>query len=98
MFPRLPIQCLSLWIVTPCPRLYFIHSTLSRLQVRKFIIQIHAQSEGTVVIQLPKVRLMERRKYTLINATLMFVWAVKGRVGISSLMDYFASCSESAAA
>lgn len=98
MLPLLPIQCLSLWIVTPCPRLYFIHSTLSRFQVMKSIIQIHAQSEGTVVIQLLKVRLMERRKYILINATLMFVWAVDGRVGISSLMDYFASCSESAEA
>lgn len=98
MFPLVPVLCLSLWIVTARPKLYFIHSTLSRPQVRKSIIQIHVQTEGTVLIQLQKVKLMEHRKYNLINATLMFVWAVDGRVGISSLMDYFASCSESTAA
>lgn len=98
MFPLVPIQCLSLWIVTAHPKLYFIHPTFSRTQVKKSIIQTYAQSEGTVLIQLQKVRLMDRIKYILTNATLMFVWAFEGRIGISTLMDYFASCSESAAA
>lgn len=46
-------------------------------QVGKSIIQIYVQSERTLLIQLLKVKLIEHGKYILINATLMFVWAVE---------------------
>lgn len=52
-----------------------------RPQVGKSIIQIYVQSDRTVLIQLLKVKLMEHGKYILINATLMFVWAMKWGVG-----------------
>lgn len=48
MFPLVQIQCLSLRMVTAHPKLYFIHSTFSRTQVQKSIVQIYAQSEGTI--------------------------------------------------
>lgn len=56
--------------------LHSLHS-FYKTPVMESIIQIYVQSERTVLILLLKVNLIEHRKYILINATLMFVWALE---------------------